>query len=71
MQAWNGWTAAAYPSSKPLSWTEWCASQQRTVHEEQRRQESLPFSERELACLSFVRWLYQTGRLDSREQDHA
>jgi hypothetical protein len=29
--------------------------------------DSTPFSDHELICLSFVRWLYQTGRLDPRE----
>jgi hypothetical protein len=71
MHAWNGWTAAeARPAGKPLTWTEWRASQQRTAGDEQRPQAGIPFSERELARLAFVRWLSRTGRLDARVQDH-
>jgi hypothetical protein len=67
MHAWNGWTATgARPAGKPLTWTEWRACQQRTVGDEQHRQAGLPFSERELARLAFVRWLAQTGRLHAR-----
>jgi hypothetical protein len=71
MHAWNGWTtAAARPAGKPLTWTEWRACQQHLVCDEQRRQAGVPFSERELARLAFVRWLAHTGRLDARVQDH-
>lgn len=71
MQAWRGWTTATAgaPTTAPLSWAEWRARQHRALRDEQRRRHGLPFSERELARLSFVRWLYQTGRLDLREGD--
>ena len=69
MRAWNGWTAAR-PAGKPLTWTQWRASQRRTAGDELRRQAGIPFSERELARLAFVRWLFRTGRLDARVQVH-
>ena len=63
MQAWRGWTAIAAPT-----WDDWCAHQQCNLRGEKYQQaclqESIPFNERELARLSFVRWLYQRGRLD-------
>jgi hypothetical protein len=62
MQAWRGWTATT-PTIRALTWTEWCARQQRTQRDEQRRLPGVPFTERERARLSFVRWLWQTGRL--------
>ena len=81
MRAWRGWTATSASAGTAgtggitaLSWEAWCAWQQRLLGSEQDRHgcphESRPFSDRELARLSFVRWLYQTGRLDSREHDH-
>jgi hypothetical protein len=65
MHPWSGWPALAHASTAKtrLTWSEWCAFQQRTQHTEKRRQDGLPFSDRELARLSFERWLYQTGRL--------
>jgi hypothetical protein len=72
MQAWRGWAAtAAAPTAGPLTWAEWCARQQDALRDEQRRQQGVQFSERELAHLSFVRWRYQTGRLDPREHDNS
>jgi hypothetical protein len=69
MQAWRGRTAAAQTAVKTAStWDKWCTCQRRPLGSEQRehprQHESSPFSERELAHLSFVRWLYQTGHLD-------
>ena len=67
-QVWTGWTATTpTPTIRALTWAEWCARQQRALRDEQRQQQGIPFSERELACLSFVRWLCQTGRLGPRE----
>jgi hypothetical protein len=76
MQAWMGWTAASAPGVKTaLTWNEWCGYQQRILggekHQQARQQESIPFSDRELARLSFVRWLYQTGRLDPAQNKNA
>jgi hypothetical protein len=65
MQTWKGWTATA----GALPWAAWCARQQGALRDQQRRRQDVPFSERELKCLSFVRWLSQTGRLDPREHD--
>jgi hypothetical protein len=71
MQVWKGWTATeGAPTSRALTWAEWCARQQGTLWDEQRQPQDGPFSERELARLSFVRWLCQTGRLDPREYDY-
>lgn len=56
--------AAAQPdSARPRpSWAEWCAWQAKRAAR-QRHFGDLPFSDRELAHLAFVRWLYQTGRI--------
>ena len=66
MQAWKGWTATAGALPK----AEWCARQQGALRDQQRRRQDAPFSARELTGLSFVRWLYQTGRLDPGEHDN-
>lgn len=55
---------AVAPATQALTWAEWCARQQRILRNEQRQREGVPFSEQELARLSFVRWLCHTGRLD-------
>lgn len=69
MQAWRGWTATTVaPTADAPTWAEWCARQHGTRRDEPRGQKDLPFSEQELARLSFVRWLCQTGRLDPRER---
>lgn len=54
-------TATHLPNARP-SWAEWSALQARRI-ERQRRFGDLPFSDRELARLTFLRWLYQTDRL--------
>lgn len=46
------------------TWEEWCSSQARRIAR-QRQFGELPFNDRELAHLLFVRWLYQTGRITS------
>jgi hypothetical protein len=54
------------------TWAEWCAwhqRAQRAQRAQQRQQERISFSDRELARLSFVRWLSQTGRLALRDND--
>ena len=64
VHAWEGWTAASGTTTKmACTWAEWCAWHQRTQRVAQRQQERIGFSDRELAHLSFVRWLSQTGRL--------
>lgn len=71
MQAWNGWTAAiptmratpATPTTRAFTWAEWRAWQQRTLPGDERCHEQVRFSDVELARLSFLRWLYQAGRL--------
>jgi len=63
-QAWRGWTAPADATARgALTWSEWCARQQRIARVAQRPEHESPFSGRELARLSFVRWLHHTGRL--------
>jgi hypothetical protein len=71
MPAWRGWTATSAPGviTAP-TWEEWCVRQRRVLGCERHQQESISLGERELARLSFVRWLYQTGRLDPREHDN-
>jgi hypothetical protein len=71
MQAWRGWTTtAATPSTRALTWAEWCAWKQRTLRDDERQQQGVLFTARESTHLSFVRWLYQTGRLEPREYDN-
>jgi hypothetical protein len=75
MHAWAGWTAAlATRVNTACTWEEWYAAQRRLLGGDQRHQacplDRIALSQRELTYLSFVRWLYQTGRLDPREHDH-
>ena len=74
MQVWRGWTAtSASAAAAAPTWDDWCARQRRllrpTQGQSESKQESSPFSDRELARLSFVRWLYQRGRLDPAQYD--
>jgi hypothetical protein len=69
MWTWRGWTAPSASAVIPApTWDEWCARQQRILrrekHQQVCQQDGILFSERELARLSFVRWLYQRGHLD-------
>lgn len=65
MQAWKGWIATSKSAATAApTWEQWSAYQARQRNSEQRQQEGSLFSDRELARLSFTRWLYQTGRLD-------
>ncbi len=67
MPGWMGWTTSTAPATNlALTWEQWCAHQQHSLSREQRRRENNGFSDRELARLSFVRWLYQGGRIESR-----
>ena len=60
-----------------LSWDEWRIYHQRAsgaaqgeqAGEQAPQQECVALTERELARLAFVRWLYQTGRLDPAQDD--
>ncbi len=72
MQAWNSWTAAipSTPTTRAFTWAEWCVWQQRTLPGEERRREQVRFSDEELARLSFLRWLYQAGRLGQQGYDN-
>jgi hypothetical protein len=71
MKVWKGWTAtASAPTMRALTWAEWCAWQGRTPRYEPCRRQNEPFSDRELAYLSFLRWLCQTGHLDPQENDN-
>jgi hypothetical protein len=69
MSAWRGWAASSATGvNTACSWEDWRADQRRLLGDEQRQQErdqrGATFNHRELARLSFVRWLSQTGRLD-------
>ncbi len=70
MRAWMGWsaTSAGMAGVTAPTWEAWRAQQRRALHSKQhqlvRQQVRSSFSERELAHLSFVRWLYQRGCLD-------
>jgi hypothetical protein len=62
-----GWTATAANAADPaLTWEEWRARQQRSLVRAKRQHVETTLSERELARLSFVRWLHQRDDLDSR-----
>jgi hypothetical protein len=74
MHLWSGWTSptAAAANAAP-TWDEWRTAQQRLLDGAQRRDStqrvSHPFSARELARLSFLRWLHHTGRLTPAHND--
>jgi hypothetical protein len=76
MQIWRGWTTISVPAVTSVpTWEEWCASQRRILsggekHQQARQPESGPFSDRELARLSFLRWLYQQGVVDPAQIDN-
>jgi hypothetical protein len=75
MRAWMGWTATSVSASTTApTWDEWCARQRCLLrgekHQQEPLQESNPFSGRELARLSFVRWLYQGDRFDPALNDN-
>jgi hypothetical protein len=66
-----GWTAASVPVLKTApTWDEWSARQQNVLSREKQQPKSIAFSERELARLAFVRWLYQKGCLDPMRNDN-
>jgi hypothetical protein len=71
MQVWKGWIATGdTPEVLAPNWDEWLAQLQLDQQPGDQIQEGLPrrqdtqFTERELRRLTFVRWLYLTGRLD-------
>jgi hypothetical protein len=67
VEVWRGRTAPSAPAAQAaLTWDEWCARLRRIEH----RRESVHFSERELARLSFMRWLYQRGCLAPVQSDN-
>lgn len=71
MKVWRGWTATSLtPTTRALTWAVWCDWQRRTIRYEPCRRQDVPFIDRELAHLSFLRWLCQTGRLDPQEHDN-
>lgn len=66
MQTWKSWSVASAIGGNPApTWDEWCARLQSIRSDENRQQpgkkSTMPFNERELARLSFVRWLYLRG----------
>ncbi len=75
MQTWRGWIAtSASAITPPPTWDEWRARQRHSLSGENRQQPSqkdnMPFTERELARLSFVRWLYLRGCLDPAQTNN-
>jgi hypothetical protein len=75
MHAWRGWTAVVQTTGITVpTWDEWRTHQRRLRSGEQRQQvcqqERMPFSARELARLSFVRWLHYSGRLAAGHNDN-
>ena len=69
MEAWRRWLATSAPAGEAApTWEEWRVRQRRLLSSEQRqprsKREYSLFSERELARLTFVRWLQQRGARD-------
>jgi hypothetical protein len=74
MQVWRGMRAlSASAATAAPTWDDWRACQQRLLCcaqcEPEREGENSLFSDRELARLSFARWLYQRGQLDPARHD--
>ena len=68
MQVWKGWAAESETAVMAvLSWEDWCARLQRELGHEvpppEHRRPGSSLSDRELARLAFLRWLYDTGRI--------
>ena len=75
MRTWTGWiSTSAHAANIALTWDEWCARQRRSLSDEERNQPSqkdnMPFTERQLARLSFVRWLYLRGCLEPAQTNN-
>jgi hypothetical protein len=76
MQIWKSWSVAAAIGGNPApTWDEWCARLRRIRSGEMRQQacqqDNMPFSQRELARLSFIRWLYLRGNLEPAQTNIA
>jgi len=76
LRTWKSWSvASATNGNRAPTWDEWCARLRRTRSGEKRQQacqqDNVPFSQREIARLSFVRWLYLRGSLDPAQTDNA
>lgn len=54
--------AATQVANAHLTWEQWCARQERQITR-RRHHGELPFSDRELAHLAFLRWLH-AGQAD-------
>ena len=66
MRIWKGWATISAPATNmATTWDKWCARLQRTASRMKGQREGITFSDREIARLSFVRWLYQRGRIES------
>lgn len=75
MQSWKSWSvASAIGGNLAPTWDEWCARLRRIRSGEMRKQacqqNSVPFSQRELAHLSFIRWLYLRGCLEPAQTNN-
>lgn len=75
MQPWKGWIATSTTAARLApTWDEWCARQQRSLRDDERQQPShiatVPFNKRELARLSFIRWLYLRGCLEPAQTNN-
>jgi hypothetical protein len=75
MQSWKSWSvASAIGGNLAPIWDEWCARLRRIRSGEMRKQacqqNSVPFSQRELAHLSFIRWLYLRGCLEPAQTNN-
>jgi hypothetical protein len=76
MQAWKSWSVASAIGGNPApTWDEWCARLRRVRSSEMCQQtcqqDSMQFSQREIARLTFVRWLYLRGCLEPAQTNNA
>jgi hypothetical protein len=80
MQTWKSWSVASATGGNPApTWDEWCArlrrirsaEERQQARQQARQQDNVPFSQRELARLSFVRWLYLRGCLEQAQTNNA
>ena len=76
MQPWKSWSVASAIGGNPApTWDEWCAHLRRIqsgeMGQQACQQDNMQFSQRELARLSFVRWLYLRGYLEPAQTNNA
>jgi hypothetical protein len=70
MQVWKGWAAESDTAARAvLTWEDWCTRLRRELPPPEHQRPGSSLNGRELARLAFLRWLYDTDRLDRRAHD--